>query len=191
MANNPTLGVNVAAAEIVDLTTIASFDTDGTLAANADTSVASQKATKTYADTKVSKTPAGNQTITNSHLLINSGGFQGPLAGDIQESVPAAKTSSAAIAEKQGLVRLGSTGALAMTLADPASGAGPSADDGKRLTIMASTAHAHVITVTGGIGPGTNNTITLGGAVGDMTELEAIAGKWFLRPGINATASHV
>lgn len=36
-------------------------DTDGTLAANSDTKIASQKATKTYADTKMSKT--GAETI--------------------------------------------------------------------------------------------------------------------------------
>jgi hypothetical protein len=131
--------------------------------------------------------PSGDQTITGGFKVTNTGGFQGPVTGNAQESVPAAKTASAAITEKQGLVLLGSAGALAMTIADPTSGT----DDGKRLTIMASTAHAHVVTVTGGIGPGTNNTITLGGAVGDMTEIEAISGKWFIRPGINATASHV
>jgi hypothetical protein len=131
--------------------------------------------------------PPTDQTITGGFKVINSGGFQGPLAGDVQESVPAAKTASAAISEKQGAIRLGSAGALAMTLADPTSGT----DDGKRLSIFASTAHAHVITVTGGLAGGTNNTITLGGAIGDMAELEAIAGKWFLRPSINATASHV
>jgi hypothetical protein len=131
--------------------------------------------------------PSGDQTVTGGHKIINSGGFQGPAIGDLQESVPAALVASAAIAQKQGAVRLGSAGALAMTLADPTTGT----DDGKRLTLVASTAHAHVITVTGGIGAGTNNTITLGGAIGDMTELEAIAGKWFIRPGINATASHV
>ncbi len=131
--------------------------------------------------------PSGDQTVTGSYKIINTGGFVGPLTGNSQESIPAAKTSSAAIAEKQGAILLGSGGALAMTLADPTSGA----DDGKRLTIFASTAHAHVITIAGGIGSGTNNTITLGGAIGDMVELEAIAGKWFLRPSINATASHV
>jgi hypothetical protein len=36
-------------------------DTDGTLSANSDSKIATQKATKTYADTKVSKT--GNETV--------------------------------------------------------------------------------------------------------------------------------
>lgn len=184
MPDNPTTGIHVAAAQIVDLEA-ADLDTDGTLAADLDTSVASQKATKTYADTKVSKAPAGNQTITGAHLLTNTGGFVGPLTGDVQETVPAAKTVGAAIAEKQGLVRLGSAGALTMSLADPTN----VTDDGKRLTIMASTAHAHIITVTGGIAGGAHDTITLGGAIGDMAELEAVGGKWFLRPSINAVAS--
>lgn len=74
-----------------------------------------------------------------------------------------------------------------MTLADPAT----PGDDGKILRIVSKTAHAHVITIAGGIAGGANNTITLGGAVGDTVELEAIAGKWYLRPSINATASHV
>jgi hypothetical protein len=121
------------------------------------------------------------------HTGAVTGDVTGNLTGNAQESCPAAKTTSAAITEKQGLVRLGGSGARAMTLADPTTGT----DDGKRLTLLASTAAAHVITVTGGIGAGTNNTLTLGGAVGDMAELEAIAGKWFLRPSINAVASHV
>lgn len=106
---------------------------------------------------------------------------------EIQELTPAALTASGAISAKQALVRLGSAGALAMTLAAPVSGT----DDGKRLTIMASTGHAHVITVAGGLAGGSLNTITLGGAIGDMCELEAIGGKWFLRPSTNATASTV
>jgi hypothetical protein len=186
MTTNATTGINVAAAQIVDLEA-ADLDTDGTLAANLDTNVASQKATKTYADTKVSKAPAGDQAITGGFKLSNTGGFVGPVTGDLQETVPAAKAVSGAIAEKQGLVRLGSAGALAMTLADPTN----VTDDGKRLTIMASTAHAHVITVTGGIAGGANNTITLGGAIGDMAELEALGGKWYMRPSINAAKSTV
>jgi hypothetical protein len=143
--------------------------------------------------------PPTDQTVTGGFKIINTGGFQGPVTGDVtgnvtgnvagntQESVPAAKTTSAAISEKQGLVRLGGSGARAMTLADPTTGT----DDGKRLTLLASTAAAHVITVTGGLAGGSKNTLTLGGAVGDMAEIEAIGGKWFLRPSINATASTV
>ena len=136
-------------------------------------------------------TSSGAQTISGGGKLINASGFTGPVAGDVQESVPAALAASGAIAQKQGAVRLAGSAALAMTLADPTSGGPGTGDDGKRLTLVASAAHAHVITIAGGLGGGTNNTVTLGGAIGDMVELEAIAGKWFLRPSINATASHV
>lgn len=46
-------------------------DTDGTLAANSDTKVATQKATKTYADTKVAKS---GDTMTGA-LTVSAGGI--------------------------------------------------------------------------------------------------------------------
>lgn len=46
------------------------LDTDGTLAANSDTKIASQKATKTYSDTKVSKT--GNETVAGIKTFSSS-----------------------------------------------------------------------------------------------------------------------
>ena len=45
------------------------IDTDGTLSANSDTKIASQKATKTYADTKMSKT--GNETINGVKTFLD------------------------------------------------------------------------------------------------------------------------
>lgn len=96
-------------------------------------------------------------------------------------------TTAGAITQKSGNVTLSGAGALAMSLADPTA----VTDDGKRLTIVCKTAHANVLTVTGGLGGGAHNTITFGGAVGDLTELEALGGKWFLLPSINATASTV
>jgi len=103
------------------------------------------------------------------------------------EPVSAIIAASGAIAQKVGIVRLGSTGVLAMTLADPTTGT----DDGKKLTIVAVTAHAHVITIPGGLAGGAHNTVTLGGAIGDLAVVRAIAGKWFLAPSIDATASTV
>ena len=162
--------------------------------------------------------PAGDQTITAHKLIVpggvtaavtgnltgnsagvhtgnvtgnvtgNSAGVHtGAVKGDVQETLQTAVVTSIPITAKQGIVPLGSTGALAVSLADPTTGT----DDGKRLSLYASTAHAHVITVTGGIAGGTNNTITLGGAVGDNVELEAVLGKWLLRGAVNAVASHV
>lgn len=45
---------------------VANKETDGTLSDNSDTKYPSQKATKTYADTKVS--PTGAQTLTNKRI---------------------------------------------------------------------------------------------------------------------------
>lgn len=52
-------------------------DTDGTLAANSDSKLATQKATKTYADTKISKSTAGEinaltekTTLSDNDLLL-------------------------------------------------------------------------------------------------------------------------
>lgn len=101
--------------------------------------------------------------------------------------------ANGAIAQKEGTVTISKGSAAAMTLADPTTGAqaGGVGDDGRDLTIVSKTAFAHVITIAGGIAGGSNNTITLGGAVGDTVSLKAIAGKWYLRPSTNATASHV
>lgn len=131
--------------------------------------------------------PPTDQTIVGGFKLSNTGGFVGPLTGDVKETVGSVITSGGAISAKQGVVQLGSAGALAMSLADPTSGA----DDGKRLTILAATAHAHIITITGGLQGGTNNTATMTAAVGSLLELEAIAGKWFQRPSIGIALSHV
>lgn len=102
-------------------------------------------------------------------------------------------TANGAITQKEGTVTLAKTSAGAWTLADPTSGSqvGAAGDDARILVIVAKTAFAHVLTIAGGLAGGAHNTITLGGAVGDTAELQAIAGKWFLRPSINATASTV
>lgn len=51
------------AASDVNAIPVSYIDTDGTLTANSDVKVASQKATKTYADTKVSKVSSTNNAI--------------------------------------------------------------------------------------------------------------------------------
>ncbi len=102
-------------------------------------------------------------------------------------------SANGAIAPKEGTVTISKGSAAAMTLADPTSGSQAlgAGDDGKELTIISKTAAAHVITVASTLLSGTNNTITLGGAIGDLVRLKAIAGKWCLLPSVNATASHV
>src|SRR5574344_1652527 len=57
-----TLDTDITASTLIQ---VSNLDTDGTLAANSDTKVASQKATKTYVDTTKSLLVAltGNQTV--------------------------------------------------------------------------------------------------------------------------------
>lgn len=108
--------------------------------------------------------------------------------GALQARVPASGsdyTANGAITQKSGLVTLSKAGVAAMTLADPAT----PADDGKELSIVATTANANTVTTIAGIGGGANHKATFGGAVGDQLNLIAVAGKWFLRPSINQTLS--
>jgi hypothetical protein len=94
-----------------------------------------------------------------------------------------AHTTSGAISLKAGTVTLGSAGALTMTLANPVSGT----DDGKELSIIAVTAHAHIVTTTAGISGGANHKATFGGALADQLNLVALGGVWYLRPSTNQT----
>jgi len=86
-----------------------SLDTDGTLAGNSDTAVASQKAVKTYADTKIAKTTnitslnetgiadgeiavfnLTNKDIRTSNVLISTDGTP---AGNADTNVPTEKAT--------------------------------------------------------------------------------------------------
>jgi hypothetical protein len=163
------------------------------------------------------RSPAGDQTV--AHKIIAAAGFQGPvvgavtgdvtgdLTGDVTGNVTGNVTgdltgnvkggeqepvanyaASGAISQKEGLVTISKSSDVAtMTLADPST----PADDGKLLRVVSKTAKAHVITITGGLAGGSDNTVTLGGAIGDLVQLQAIGGKWYMLPSINATASHV
>lgn len=91
--------------------------------------------------------------------------------------------TSGAITQKSGTVGIGSAGALTMTLANPVSGT----DDGKRLSIVATTAHAHIVTTTAAINGGSNHKATFGGALGDQLNLVAIGGVWYQTPSTNIT----
>lgn len=99
-------------------------------------------------------------------------------------------TASGAITQKSGVVTLSSSGANVMTLADPTAGAlSAGGDDGKRLAIVAKTAHAHTVATITGISSGANHKATFGGAIGDALHLMALGGVWYLEPSINQTLS--
>lgn len=103
-----------------------------------------------------------------------------------EENQTAVYTTAGAIAEKSGIVTIGSAGALAMTLAAPIDGS----DDGKMLTIVAITAQAHTVTNTspgfnsGGAG---SDVATFGGAIGDSMILVAYGGVWHAVNLLNVT----
>jgi hypothetical protein len=92
-----------------------------------------------------------------------------------------------AITIKEGVVFVTSSGVNAMTLATPVAGA----DDGKRLTIKSTTAHAHTVTTAANVINGADDTITFGGAVTDYSELVAYNAKWWQGPNSGSTLSEV
>jgi hypothetical protein len=94
-------------------------------------------------------------------------------------------TASGAISQLSGTVTLSGTGVQVMTLANPTSGT----DDGKELTIISKSAHAHTVATVAGIAGGANHKATFGGAVGDLLVLKALGGVWFQLPSINQTLS--
>lgn len=95
---------------------------------------------------------------------------------EIQRQVQVA-SADGAITIKDGVVVITKGSAAALTLASPTAGA----DDGKRLTIVATTAHAHTVTLTAGFGGGTTarDVATWGGAINDSLECVAYNGVWY------------
>lgn len=84
--------------------------------------------------------------------------------------------ASGAIAIKQGTVFITKGSAAAMTLALPISGV----DDGKVLTVVCTTAFAHTVATPANGIDGTKTTITFVAAAGNMVELIAFGGLWYL-----------
>jgi len=81
--------------------------------------------------------------------------------------------ASGAIAIKEGTVLITKTTAASMTLAAPRPGSRASGgDDGKKLKIIAGTAHAHTVTTPANVINAADDTITFA-AVGDWAELVA------------------
>lgn len=91
-----------------------------------------------------------------------------------------------AITNKSGFVFVTKGSAAAITIADPVSGT----DDGKRLSIISTTAYAHTVTrsTTGFNNAGASGDVaTFGGAVGDNMVIVAYAGKWYTESTRNVT----
>ena len=94
-------------------------------------------------------------------------------------------SADGAITARSGTVLITKAGVAVLTLAAPST-----ADNGKQLDIMATTANAHTVTNTT---PGFNNAgnakdvATFGGAVGDNMSVVAYNGVWYVKNVINVT----
>lgn len=111
--------------------------------------------------------------------------------GDVSEPC-ATIGANGAVTQKSGVLTVTKAGVCAMTLADPVSGA-PEAggDDGKILTVVSATAHAHTLSNAAGSGfnaGGSGTDVgTFGGAKGDNITLWAYAGDWYVLNSVNVT----
>lgn len=96
---------------------------------------------------------------------------------DGRVGVKQAITGDGAITIQNATVYLSKAGAGAITLAAPTSGT----HDGIRITVISTTAQAHVITsgVDGFNAKGSSGTATFGGAIGDSVTFEADTGHWY------------
>ena len=100
-------------------------------------------------------------------------------------------SADGAVTQRSGVLFVTKSSACAMTIANPVSG-DPMAggDDGKRLTIVSTTAQAHTLTrSTTGFNDGGSgaDVATFGGAKGDGLTIVAYGGKWYIESKINVT----
>lgn len=111
----------------------------------------------------------GNVTIGGT--LTATGALSAPVPVEVA-------SANGTLAITNGAVPITKASAIALTIPAPTR-------NGLVLYIFATTAHAHVVTVTGGYN-GTANTIgTFGGAIGDGIALVSYNSKWYVVPGTN------
>jgi hypothetical protein len=92
-------------------------------------------------------------------------------------AVAQALVASGAAALLGGVTTLGSSGAIAITLAQPVAGE----QDGLEMTFIAVTEHAHTITTSADGIDGIGDTLTFAAAhLGESVTLRAIGGVWFM-----------
>lgn len=98
-----------------------------------------------------------------------------------------AGSADGAVSIKSGVVYITKAGVCALTIADPTA----TVDDGKTLIVFATTAHAHTLSNAAGSGfngAGSGSDVgTFGGAIGDMIEISAYQGKWYVMRNTNVT----
>jgi hypothetical protein len=152
-----TLGVTgeATAASIVATTTVTAAD----LIATDDVTVGD--------DLIVTGLATVGETLAVTGVLTASGGVKRPL-----QTI----TEDGAITIQDGVVLLTKGTPAAITLAAPTTGT----HDGIRIDILAGTAQAHVVTVTGMAGGSGMDVGTFGGAISDSTSLIAATGGWYI-----------
>lgn len=114
---------------------------------------------------------SGNQAITGSLTVTGAVLADGGVRLPIQVI-----SGDGAITLKSGAVFLTKGSAAAITLAAPTA----VTDDGKILHIVAASAQAHVVTVTGAAGGAGQDVGTFGGAINDSTTLVARNALWYV-----------
>jgi hypothetical protein len=127
-------------------------------------------------------------------IPANSPDLNGDLTGAVANFDLAFGTqpvsASGAVTIKEGTVFLEGSGALAMTLAVPTSGAqSAGGDDGRELLFVDNSGHAHTITTPSNGINGSKHVATFGGTLGQCCLLVARAGGWIARSELGITIS--
>lgn len=140
-----------------------------------------------------------NLDILNSHIqaddgtrlvdrTLRKGNFPGGLSGAFVANGSAVSASGAlAIPTGDAVINITAAGVAALTIPAPAVGT----DDYKRLTIVSTTAQAHVLTQ-GAVGfnaKGASGTITWGAAKGNTAVIEAYQGNWYVIGNVGVTVA--
>lgn len=120
---------------------------------------------------------ATSVTNTGAQVVAGDSTFTGVVLADGGVRLPVQVISGdGAITIKSGVVFLTKGSAAAITLAAPTA----VTDDGKVLYIVAASAQAHVVTVTGAAGGSGQDVGTFGGAINDSTALVARNALWYV-----------
>lgn len=188
-----TIALTMASATVSDLTTtrIPIVSTAGLLTDDATLTFGSAKLTVPalidssgtatrvpYYGASKELTSASTFTFTASGSILANTVFAGGLKHTI-----AAKLIDGAIASAPGVIAITKATPLgSSTLATPT----VTAHDGYVLTIVSTTAQAHVVSCASGkVNGGTITTLTFGGAIGDSVTMVAYQGLWYVIANVN------
>lgn len=119
-----------------------------------------------------------NDLIASTSPDYNANGGLGKNLDDLNQKQNI--SADGAITVKSGLVQISKASAIAATLAAPTAGSiSAGGDDGKVLTIVCTTAFAHVVTTPANKINGNKLTNTFSGTLPNVCELIAVGGVWY------------